>query len=138
MAIFSVRIDSNGDNVDPAVADLLNDVVELNQRMAAELRRLRRVVGSEGRIRNRASTDGFPRRMGAQSEASVNHSIADLTEPTIEVDRVLGAVAEGELGGRIATRNRGPTPAQDRPPGSARGEYQQHQSAPTSIRVDVR
>ena len=59
MAIFSVRIDSNGDNVDPAVADLLNDVVELNQRMAAELRRLRRVVGSEGRIRNRASTDGF-------------------------------------------------------------------------------
>ena len=103
---FSVRIDSRRDNVDPGVADLLNDVVELNERMSAELGRIRRVVGSEGRIRNRASTDGF-RGEWARSLSSVNDLIADLTEPTIEVDRVLGAVAKGDLGERMATEIEG-------------------------------
>src|SRR4051794_41898860 len=55
---FTVRVDAMRDGIDPGLADVVNDVVELNQRMTAELRRIRRVVGGEGRIRNRASTDG--------------------------------------------------------------------------------
>ena len=51
---------------------------------------------------NRASTDGF-RGEWARSLSSVNDLIADLTEPTIEVDRVLGAVAKGDLSERMAT-----------------------------------
>src|SRR4051794_6805882 len=98
---FTVRVDAMRDGIDPGLADVVNDVVELNQRMTAELRRIRRVVGSEGRIRNRASTDGF-RGGWARSLTSVNDLIADLTEPTIEVDRVLGAVAKGDLGERMA------------------------------------
>ena len=37
------------------VADLFNEVVELNERMARELERLSRVVGKEGKLNQRAA-----------------------------------------------------------------------------------
>ncbi|MDB5896408.1 MAG: putative histidine kinase, atypical hybrid, partial [Ramlibacter sp.] len=78
------------------VADGFNDVVAENVRMSQELARLSRVVGKEGKLKERAampSAGGFWR----DSAESINSLISDLVHPTSEVARVIGAVAQGDL-----------------------------------------
>ena len=83
------------------VADAFNDVVAQNVRVSQELSRLSRVVGKEGKLKERASmpnTDGFWR----DSAESINSLISDLVHPTSEVARVIGAVAQGDLSKSMA------------------------------------
>ncbi|MBK6007713.1 HAMP domain-containing protein [Ramlibacter ginsenosidimutans] len=83
------------------VADAFNDVVAQNVRMSQELARLSRVVGKEGKLKERASmpsSDGFWR----DSAESINSLISDLVHPTSEVARVIGAVAQGDLSKSMA------------------------------------
>src|SRR5437868_2612245 len=78
------------------VADAFNDVVSENLRMSQELARLSRVVGKEGKLKERAqvpNASGFWR----ESADSINSLISDLVHPTSEVARVIGAVAQGDL-----------------------------------------
>ena len=62
--------------------------------------RVSRVVGREGRINQRANVAGAP---GSWSEkiGAVNELIDNLARPTIEVARVIDAVADGDLTQRI-------------------------------------
>src|SRR5688500_355125 len=94
---FSARMPSDHLGRAGKVADTLNDVVELTQRMAGELQRLSKVVGKEGRISQRASLGGAA---GSWADCidSVNSLVTDLVQPTTEVARVIGAVAKGDLG----------------------------------------
>nr|WP_321576202.1 HAMP domain-containing protein [Ramlibacter aquaticus] len=83
------------------VADAFNDVVAENLHMAQELARLSRVVGKEGKLKERAqvpSASGFWR----ESADSINSLISDLVHPTSEVARVIGAVAQGDLSKSMA------------------------------------
>ena len=83
------------------VADAFNDVVAENLRMSHELARLSRVVGKEGKLKERAfvpNASGFWR----DSAESINSLIADLVHPTSEVARVIGAVAQGDLSKSMA------------------------------------
>ena len=57
---FSARLPVTLEGMDGKIADAFNDVIELNQRHAAELERLSRVVGKEGKISQRA--DGHRRQ----------------------------------------------------------------------------
>jgi HAMP domain-containing protein len=83
------------------VADAFNDVVAENLHMSHELARLSRVVGKEGKLRERAivpNASGFWR----DSAESINSLISDLVHPTSEVARVIGAVAQGDLSKSMA------------------------------------
>ena len=83
------------------VADAFNDVVQENVRMSHELARLSRVVGKEGKLKERAqlaNATGFWR----ESADSINSLISDLVHPTSEVARVIGAVAQGDLSKSMA------------------------------------
>ncbi|HWI82701.1 HAMP domain-containing protein, partial [Ramlibacter sp.] len=83
------------------VADAFNDVVAENLRMSHELARLSKVVGKEGKLKERAyvpNATGFWR----DSSESINSLIADLVHPTSEVARVIGAVAQGDLSKSMA------------------------------------
>ena len=51
----SVRLPLDWTGLAGKVADVFNDVVEQNEAMAAELKRLRQVVGKEGKLKQRAS-----------------------------------------------------------------------------------
>ena len=93
---FTVRLGVGLSGDEGKIADLFNEVVELNQRMSLELARLSRLVGKEGRISERASL-GDVQGSWASSVGSVNNLIADLARPTIETSRVIGAVAKGDL-----------------------------------------
>jgi HAMP domain-containing protein/signal transduction histidine kinase/CheY-like chemotaxis protein len=83
------------------VADAFNAVAELNERKQQELARLSRVVGKEGKLKQRASlgdVTGFWR----DSVDSINSLIEDLVYPSSEVARVIGAVAQGDLSKSMA------------------------------------
>ncbi|CAN5658085.1 hypothetical protein BH23CHL7_BH23CHL7_21420 [soil metagenome] len=98
---FSVRLPLDAAGIDEEVAQALNDIVELNERTARELRRLSQIVGREGQIRQRAKV-GAAEGEWASTLESVNDLIADLAEPMIEVTRVVEAVAKGDLAQRVA------------------------------------
>ena len=106
---FSVRLRAEGPLAE--VASAFNELVERNQQVTKELMRVSKVVGREGRINERASVAGAP---GSWSEkvGAVNELIDNLARPTIEVARVIDAVADGDL----TTAD----PAQDRRPAGAR------------------
>ncbi len=98
---FSVRLPLDWTGVAGKVADTFNEVIELNERMAKELERISRVVGTEGRINQRASLGDVSGAWG-DSIDSVNALIGDLVYPTSETARVIGAVAQGDLSQTMA------------------------------------
>ncbi|MCY1017279.1 HAMP domain-containing protein [Pyxidicoccus sp. MSG2] len=83
------------------VADTLNEIIELNERMAREFERIGTVVGKEGRITHRGNVVGA---VGSWADCveSVNTLVADLVQPTTEMGRVIGAVAKGDLSQTMA------------------------------------
>src|SRR5207248_321915 len=82
-------------------ADAFNDVIERNERLADELERMRRVVGKEGKLTQRA-TLGDVSGSWAEAIDSANTLIDDLVHPTSETARVIGAVAQGDLSQTMA------------------------------------
>jgi HAMP domain-containing protein/signal transduction histidine kinase/CheY-like chemotaxis protein len=82
--------------MDGKIADTINDILELNQRMVNEFDRISRTVGKEGKIAQRASI-GSTSGDWARCFESVNSLIGDLVQPSTEVARVIGSVAKGDL-----------------------------------------
>ena len=99
---FSVRIPLEWTGIAGKIADALNDVIAANQTLEAELVRVSRVVGAEGRLSRRVESRGSD-RVWSQAIESVNSLIDDLVRPTTEMQRVVGAVAEGDLSRKITT-----------------------------------
>ena len=93
---FSVRMPVDQTGLEGKIADALNDVLELNQKMVSEFQRISRLVGKDGKITQRASI-GSVSGAWADCVESVNSLIGDLVQPSTEVARVIGAVAKGDL-----------------------------------------
>ena len=99
---FSVRMKLRSrDPRDQEIADLFNQVVGLNDSISDEFDRLARVVGKEGEITHRAKVRGAAGGWSAKLDA-VNALVDDMVQPTTEVARVIGAVAEGDLSQHMA------------------------------------
>ena len=97
---FSVRMPLEWTGVAGKIADRLNDVIAANQALGAELARVSRVVGKEGKLSQRVALRGSD-RVWSDSMESVNSLIEDLVRPTSEMQRVIGAVAGGDLSKKI-------------------------------------
>src|SRR5438876_10627834 len=93
---FSARMPLDHTGIAGKIADTLNEVVETNEKLAAELVRVSTVVGKEGKTSQRAALGGAGGTW-AKSVGAVNDLIVDLMQPTSEVARVIGAVANGDL-----------------------------------------
>jgi HAMP domain-containing protein/signal transduction histidine kinase/CheY-like chemotaxis protein len=93
---FSVRMPVDRTGLEGKVADALNDILEINQKMVSEFGRISRAVGKDGKITQRASI-GSVTGAWAECVESVNSLIGDLVQPSTEVARVIGAVAKGDL-----------------------------------------
>lgn len=92
---FSVRLPVQADGVLAELALAFNEVVGMNESIANEMIRVSRNVGEEGLLNERATlpTSGSWKA----SIDSINSLINSLAQPTIEVGRVIAAVAEGDL-----------------------------------------
>jgi HAMP domain-containing protein len=94
---FSVRLELDSrDSRDKEIAKLFNQVVTLNETITDEVNRVAQVVGKEGEITQRAKVRGAAGGWQVKLNA-VNGLIDDMVQPTTEVARVIGAVAQGDL-----------------------------------------
>ncbi|WP_198290352.1 HAMP domain-containing protein, partial [Salinispora pacifica] len=95
------------------LADAFNEVVSLQERQCHDLRRISRIVGRDGRLAERLDDEDLDGSW-AEGQQAVNSLIEDLGRPTIEIARVIAAVARGDLSQHVALE------LDDRP---LRGEY---------------
>ncbi|MDX6685851.1 MAG: hypothetical protein QOF86_1979, partial [Baekduia sp.] len=93
---FSRRLPARRKGLMGELETAFNRLTEHSQSQTAELSRVARQIGREGRMTERARADGLK---GDYQErvATVNGLIDDLVRPTTEVARVIVAVAEGDL-----------------------------------------
>src|SRR5579885_2263981 len=93
---FSVRLPADKVGLAGKIADTFNEIVAANERMAQQLEDVGRVVGREGKTRQRVRL-GLQHGAWAHMENSVNTLIDDLLWPTTAVTQAITAVARGDL-----------------------------------------
>jgi signal transduction histidine kinase/HAMP domain-containing protein/ActR/RegA family two-component response regulator len=98
---FSARMPVHWTGSAGKVADTLNEIIGANQALGTELSRVSRVVGKEGKLSQRVSFRGTDQVWGDCIE-SVNSLIEDLVRPSNEMQRVIGAVAGGDLSKKVS------------------------------------
>ncbi len=97
---FSCRLPMDDPGIAGELAMSFNFLLDLLQRSTDEMHRVSEVVGTEGKIGQRASLPGALGGWAIRIE-SLNKLISDLVGPTAEVSRVIGAVAKGDLSQRM-------------------------------------
>jgi signal transduction histidine kinase/HAMP domain-containing protein/ActR/RegA family two-component response regulator len=98
---FTARMPVHWTGVGGKVADRLNEIISANEALGTELERVSRVVGKEGKLSQRVSFKGTDQVWGGCIE-SVNSLIEDLVQPSNEMQRVIGAVAGGDLSKKVS------------------------------------
>ena len=93
---FSARLPTGWSGVQGRIADLFNEIVEMSERRSQQAAEVARIVGKEGRLRQRMATGGFVGGWAEEVEA-LNTLMDDLARPTTEITRTIGAVAKGDL-----------------------------------------
>ncbi|HWN70633.1 MAG TPA: HAMP domain-containing protein, partial [Haliangium sp.] len=93
---FSSRLPSDLIGIEGKIADAFNELLVVSERRAAEIARVCRVVGKEGKLKERMRVPGAAGGWSDEID-SLNTLIADLVWPTTEVTRAVGAVAKGDL-----------------------------------------
>ncbi|HXQ44092.1 MAG TPA: response regulator [Acidimicrobiales bacterium] len=97
---FTARMPLEWTGVAGKVADGFNDIIIANQALGVELARISEVVGQQGRLSQRAVL-GAAAQSWSGSVESVNNLIEALVRPTSEMQRVIGAVADGDLSKKV-------------------------------------
>jgi HAMP domain-containing protein len=101
-----VRLSTQKSGVMGDVAKAFNQLSDRREGLMNELYRVSKVIGREGRMTERARMKGG-KGSWSDSLGSVNTMIDELVRPTIEVSRVLDAVAEGDLSQKMALKIEG-------------------------------
>src|SRR5271154_5545554 len=92
---FSFRLPLDLTGIDGEIAEAFNDVVELNDQLTRELKRMSVVVGKEGKIAQRAKLANASGSWEACID-SVNSLVGDVVQPITEVARVIGGASRGD------------------------------------------
>src|SRR6202140_3904447 len=92
---FSARMPAKWTGGAGKVANALNDIIESNQRLEREIRRLSKRVGKEGQVKRVGLDDAGG--VWASTLDAVKDLIEDLVRPNTEMARDISAVANGDL-----------------------------------------
>ncbi|MEP7178184.1 MAG: HAMP domain-containing protein, partial [Pseudonocardiales bacterium] len=103
---FTARMPLEWTGLAGKVADSLNDVIIANQAFDEELARVSDVVGKQGRLSQRLVLGAWTQNWSRSLE-SVNSLLDALVRPTSEMQRVIGAVAGGDLSKKVSADVRG-------------------------------
>ncbi|HVU18267.1 MAG TPA: HAMP domain-containing protein [Candidatus Didemnitutus sp.] len=93
---FSVRLTADWPGMHGRVAESFNMLTARLERFNRNLQQLQRQVGEEGKINFRMPM-GDSLGNWADRVEYINSLVDELTQPTVEVGRVIGAVAKGDL-----------------------------------------
>lgn len=83
------------------IAEVFNEWVSLNQNFANEIVQVSKIVGEEGKLTERISLEAA-NGLWRTSVDSINMLINNLAQPTTEAERVLSAIAKGDLSQKMA------------------------------------
>jgi len=97
---FTTRLPLDLTGIDGQIAEVFNDIVEINESIASEIARVCKTVGKEGQINQRLRVAGVVGAWASEMD-SVNQLIDDLARPTAAVARVIESVAAGDLSQRM-------------------------------------
>jgi CheY-like chemotaxis protein/signal transduction histidine kinase/HAMP domain-containing protein len=98
---FTARLPGELTGLEGKIADAFNEILMVSERRAIETARVCRVVGKEGKLKERMRVPGAAGGWADEIE-SLNTLIGDLVWPTTEVMRAVVAVAKGDLGQAMA------------------------------------
>ena len=93
---FSVRLPEDQIGIKRSICDTLNEIIDTNERMVIEFKKVGTSIGKQGKLTNRVLLDGAKGSWGTCVD-SVNTLISDLVHPTIEIAHVITSVAKGNL-----------------------------------------
>ncbi len=93
---FSCRLPQDQGGISQEIAEAFNKCAELNEQLAIELAKTARLVGKEGQSKHKAELKGAEGSWAASLD-SLNTLTSDMLRSTAEVNRVIGAVAKGDL-----------------------------------------
>jgi HAMP domain-containing protein/CheY-like chemotaxis protein/signal transduction histidine kinase len=98
---FSMRLPQTGAGIEGELARAFNDCIDAQARMLGEVRRVSRVIARDGRLSQRVALEGLT---GGWQEHidTYNSLIESVAAPMAETNRVIGAVAQGDLSQRMA------------------------------------
>src|SRR5246500_5214357 len=82
------------------ICEVLNDIIDMNQRLVAEISEAERNIGKKGNLSRRIEL-ADARGDWATGVSSLNNLISDLTSPTIEIAGMINSVANGDLSKQI-------------------------------------
>ena len=94
---LTVRLPENNELGEIAI--LFNQWVRLNEKFANEIVEISKKVGEEGRLNERLIETND---LWGNSINSINSLVDNLAKPTIEAQRVIGAIASGDLSQKMA------------------------------------
>jgi HAMP domain-containing protein/CheY-like chemotaxis protein/signal transduction histidine kinase len=98
---FSARMPTDILGVEGKIADVFNGILAVSARRTVETVRVCRMVGKEGKLKERMHVPGAVGGW-ADDTSALNTLIDDLVWPTTEVTRAVGAVAKGDLSQAMA------------------------------------
>jgi HAMP domain-containing protein/signal transduction histidine kinase/CheY-like chemotaxis protein len=82
------------------ICEVLNDIIDLNERLVAEISSAEKTIGKKGNLSKRIElTDA--KGDWADGVSSLNNLISDLTSPTLEIAGMINSVANGDLSKHI-------------------------------------
>jgi HAMP domain-containing protein/signal transduction histidine kinase/DNA-binding response OmpR family regulator len=97
---FNVRMPIDKYGIDGKICDTLNDIIYINKKLTQEFTKARVSIGKEGKLNQRINLAGAQGDWNTGVEA-LNALISDLAYPIREIDRVISAVAKGNLSQQI-------------------------------------
>ncbi len=97
---FGVRIPVKGSGIDAELAQAFNECLEMKTRLLGEIKRVSRSISRDGRLSLRAQMESASGDWQEHIEA-YNALIETVAAPMAETNRVLAAVAQGDLSQRM-------------------------------------
>jgi len=103
---LNVRMPVTQAGINGRICEVLNDIIEMNERLVAEISSAEKTIGKKGDLSKRIE---LPDAKGewASGIASLNNLIADLTSPTLEIAGMINSVANGDLSKHIPLEIKG-------------------------------
>jgi HAMP domain-containing protein/signal transduction histidine kinase/CheY-like chemotaxis protein len=97
---LDVRMPVTQAGINGRICEVLNDIIEMNQRLVAEISSAEITIGKRGNLSKRIE---LPDAKGewAGGVNSLNNLISDLTSPTLEIAGMINSVANGDLSKQI-------------------------------------
>jgi HAMP domain-containing protein/signal transduction histidine kinase/DNA-binding response OmpR family regulator len=98
--MLNVRMPVTQAGISGKICELLNDIIDMNERLATEISTAEKTIGKKGNLSKRIS---IPDAKGewAASVNSLNNLITDLTYPTIEIAGMINSIAKGDLSRQV-------------------------------------